>query len=320
MTKAIGIDLGATEIKYALVEKNGNVLFESSMPTEVSAGRDRVLKNLKKVAREALQFALVNEHEVAGVGIGTPGTIDGGLILGGAENFYEWKDLPLGGILGRHLNLPVFVENNENLVGLAEVRYGNGKGDKDVILLTVGASIGGVMILNGNLYGGHRNRGGELAHVIVDVNGEKCFCGETGCLQAHGSVMALIRDYKKLSNIKKAPKHKIIDGSYIVKKYLEKDPAAMKAMNRHFNYLAIGVASFINIFSPQKVIIGGDLAESGKFYIDNIRDRALRIAMKETSVFTKIMRASLGNSAGFLGAASLVIDNTETVVESSHPH
>ena len=309
MNCAIGIDLGGTDIKYALVKEDGTVLYESLRPTQAETNRERILNNLKEAAGEALRFADKKEQKVIGMGIGTPGIVDDGKVLGGAENLKDWENLPLGKILEQHLDLPVFVENDANVLGLAEARYGTAKGSKDVIFLTIGTGVGGAMILNGRLYGGYGNRGGELGHIIVDPDGEKCPCGAIGCLEAQGSVMALIRDYKRLLPGSGTQNHENIDGRFIVNKYHEQESAAINAMNRHFDYLGMGVASYINIFSPQKVIIGGGITESGEFYIENIRNRALRIALKETSVHTVISRASLGTAAGTMGAASLVFDN-----------
>lgn len=309
MNSAIGIDLGGTDIKYALVQEDGNVLYESLRPTEAETSRERILNNITEAAREVMRFAQKKQHKIIGMGIGTPGIVEGGKVLGSAENLKDWENLPLGEILEQRLNLPVAVENDASVLGLAEARYGTAKGDRDVIFLTVGTGIGGTMILNGRLYSGYGNRGGELGHMIVDPDGEKCPCGATGCLEAQASVLALIRDYKRILPGQGTQDHGIINGKYIVEKYHEQEPAAVQAMNRHFDYLGMGVASYINIFSPQKVIIGGGITGSGEFYIEQIRKRALKIALKEASVHTQISRASFGNSGGTVGAASLVFDN-----------
>jgi glucokinase len=315
MNYAIGLDLGGTNIKYALVDEDGSILYESIKPTGADGSRELVINNLEDCVKEILTWANDKKLNILGVGIGTPGVIDNGLILGGAENLPDWESLPLGGILSRKLNIPVKIDNDANLMGLAEVRFGNAKGTSDAIFLTIGTGVGGAMVLNGKLYGGHRNRGAELGHVIVDVNGEKCSCGANGCLEAHASTSALIRDYKKAIKGTKKLKVEKIDGKLIVNRYLEKEEAAVNVMNRHFNYLAKGIAGFINVFSPQKIVIGGGISEAGDFYIENLRERTLRLAMKETSVFTQIEAAALGNKAGFLGAVALVFDYHEQLAK-----
>ena len=149
MNSAIGIDLGGTDIKYALVREDGNVLYESLRPTEAETSRERILKNITEAAGEVMRFAQKKQQKIIGMGIGTPGIVEGGKVLGSAENLKDWENLPLGEILEQQLNLPVFVENDASVLGLAEARYGTAKGDRDVIFLTVGTGIGGTMILNG---------------------------------------------------------------------------------------------------------------------------------------------------------------------------
>lgn len=308
MKVAIGIDLGGTNIKYALVSEKGEVIREANKPTGVEKGRSHIVDSLKECIIELNELATSEGFDVVGAGIGTPGIIDNGLVLGGAENLPDWESLPLGGILSKDLNFPVFVDNDANLMGLGEVRFG-AKGDfKDVVFITVGTGVGGAMVLDGKLYGGHRNRGAELGHIIVNPEGEKCSCGQVGCLEAHASVTALIRDYKELlSNGKKNTDAKI-DGRFIVEKYHKKEKQAVAAMDKHFEYLANGIAGFINIFSPQLVVVGGGIADAGDFYIKEVEKRAIKKAMKETRIFTKICKAQLGNQAGFFGAAALVFD------------
>ena len=316
MDVAIGIDLGGTNIKYALISKKGDVFYESICPTCAENGRNAVIESIRFCISELVGIARTLHKNIIGAGIGTPGIIDNGLVLGGAENLPEWESLPLAGILSRGLDFSIFVDNDANLMCLGEVRFGEKENLEDVIFFTIGTGVGGAMILNGNLYGGHRNRGAELGHVIVNPKGAVCSCGNRGCLEAQASVTALIRDYKKLCGTKKISNIKI-DGKYIVDKYLKNEKEAIAAMNIHFDYLAIGIASFINVFSPQMIVIGGGIAEAGEFYINEIKKRALKIAMKETSIFTKITKAKLGNQAGFFGAAALVFDKVNTPKISS---
>lgn len=306
---AIGIDLGGTYVKYALVDDAGQIKFESKMPTEVEKGREHVISILKQSIFETRLIADAEGIQIEGVGIGTPGIIDNGLILGGAENLPEWESLPLAGILNKSSDFPVWVENDASLMGLGEFHFGSKTNYSDIIFITIGTGIGGAMVLNGKLYGGHRNRGGELGHIIVNPEGERCSCGAIGCWEAHASVTALIRDYKRVltQNRKKIPKN--VDGKYIVQRYLKKEKEAREAFKIHFYYMAAGLAGLINIFSPQQVVIGGGISEAGDFYIDEIRKETLKLAMKETQVFTKIIGAELGNKAGILGAAALVFDS-----------
>jgi glucokinase len=309
MKLAIGIDLGGTLIKYSVVNEKGTLLFFNTHSTEANTSRERVIKNLEICVNDALKIAKLSSGEILGIGVGIPGVVDDGVVHGGAENLPDWENLHFEDLFSRKVGLPVWIENDANLMGLAEVKYGSCMGIKDAVFLTIGTGVGGALILNGKLYSGYRNRGSELGHIIVEMNGEKCSCGSNGCLQAHASTFALIRDYKNLLRQKKIKLPLKINGESIIEQYHLNDQVALLAMNRHFDYLAAGLASLINIFSPQKVVIGGGISESGDFYIENIRNRVFKIAMKETSVFTKIERAGLGNKAGILGAAALVFEH-----------
>jgi len=302
MSYAIGIDLGGTNIKYGLADHSGNILFESIRPTYLPGSS--VYDNIGNSISEVKAFAASRELDIAGIGIGVPAIIDNGLVTGCFTNLPELEGMALGGRLEEQTGIRVWVDNDANLMGLAEWKYGAARGVSDAIFLTVGTGIGGAMVLNGQLYAGFRGRGAELGHIVVQAEGGyPCGCGGRGCLEAHASVKALIEDY--LGNPHPVlPEN--INGSLIVARYLAGEAAALLAMNRHFDWLAAGVAGLINIFGPQMVIIGGGISESGEFYIREVSSRALARAMKETSVNTVIKAAQLGNKAGFLGAAGLV--------------
>jgi len=305
MSYAIGVDLGGTNIKYGLADHSGNILFESIRPTYLP---DRsVYDNLLTTIKEVKAYAASRGLGIAGVGIGAPAVVDNGLVTGCFTNLPELEGMALGSRLNEQTGIPVWVDNDANLMGLAEWKFGAARGASDAIFLTIGTGIGGAMVVNGELYAGYRRRGAELGHIIVEADGGyPCGCGGRGCLEAHASVKALIEDYKRCLTSTPAVMPENINGALIVARYLAGEPAALLAMNRHFDWLAAGVAGLINIFSPQKVIIGGGISESGQFYVREVRERALARAMRETSVNTLIEAARLGNKAGFLGAAGMV--------------
>ncbi len=307
MKYSIGIDLGGTNIKSVLINQKGKIIFDSIRPTQADKNRETVINNIENSIIDLLNKASDIKDDIIGVGIGTPGIVDDGIVLGGAENLPDWEDLNLVAALSNKLNIPICVDNDANMMGLGEVRFGKVNNVSDVIFLTIGTGIGGAMVLNGKLYGGYRNRGAELGCIIIDAN-QVDSSNSKGYFESLASVTALINDYKKILSSSGITINDKIDGRYIVKEYLKNQPEAIMAMNNHFDYLAKGVVSLINIFSPQEVIIGGGISESGIFYIEEIRKRVFSMVMKETSVFTKIKSASLGNNAGAMGAAACVFD------------
>ncbi len=309
MRYALSMDIGGTNIKYAIVDENGYIFFESLKSIKPEDNDSALLAHIKHMIAECFEIARVNEIEIVGIGIGVPSVVDSGVVLF-ANNLPELDNQQLDVIISDHFGVPVFVENDANLMGLGEVRYGAARNVSDAVFITIGTGIGGALILNGKLYGGYKNRGTELGHIVIDWNGKACTCGGKGCFEAYASMTALIQEYKNLLPENSLPGTEKVDGKYIVSKFLENEEIAAVAMNNHFQYMAAGITGFINVFAPQKVIIGGGISEAGDFYLKSIAILVDKMVMKETSQFTTIELASLGNKAGFLGAAALVFNQT----------
>lgn len=303
---AIGIDLGGTFVKYTLVSNSGEILFEGKLPIGGDATREDTLGAIQEAIQQVVNEATKKGIELKGIGIGTPGVVDDGIVLGGADNLDRWENLDLGTIYSEKFGMPVFVDNDANVMGLGETAFGAAKDCSDVIFITVGTGIGGAIVINSQLYGGYKNRGGELGHLTIQHDGIDCSCGGRGCLEAYASTSALIQQYAN----KTGKDIKGIDGYYIIKKFKENEPEAVACLKAHTDYLGHGIAGFINTFAPQKVVIGGGISEAGQFYIDMIKDSAFRYAMPDCSTNTDIVAASLGNNAGCLGAASLVFKHS----------
>ena len=296
---AIGIDLGGTFVKYALVSSLGELLFEGKLPVN-GASREEVLSLIGESIQRVLDDVVEKEGVILkGIGIGTPGVVDNGVVLGGADNLDSWENIDLSAIFSDKFNMPVLVDNDANVMGLGEATFGSAKDCSDVIFITVGTGIGGAIVINSQLYGGYKNRGGELGHLTIQHDGIDCNCGGRCCLEAYASTSALIKQYA--DKIGKDVKE--VDGRYIIQKYKENEPEAVACLNDHTDYLGHGIAGFVNIFAPQKVVIGGGISEAGQFYIDMIKESVFRYAMPDCSTNTDIVPASLGNNAGCLGAA-----------------
>lgn len=300
---AVGVDLGGTFVKAALVSNTGKILFKDKLPIGPEASKENILDTIENIIRNIIEKAGENDFPLSGIGIGTPGIVKDGVVLGGSENLDGWENLDLSGYFNRIFKMPVSVDNDANLMGLGELYYGAAKDSSDVVFLTIGTGIGGAVIINGELYGGHENRGTELGHVVVEHNGPNCNCGGRGCLELYSSTSALIRNYSKRSGISIEK----LNGHFIIKKFKENEENAVRSLKEHTDYLGHGVASFINIFSPQKVVIGGGISESGHFYIDMIKEYAFGYMMPDCGKNTEIVGAQLGNDAGSLGAAALIL-------------
>jgi glucokinase len=306
MRYAAGIDLGGTFVKLALVSEEGKISFQDKIEIGPKATRDDILKILSLAIRKIITHANLEGVKLTGIGIGSPGIIYDGVVIGGADNLNGWANVPLGAIFSKEFNLPVFADNDANVMGLGEVEFGAAKGCTDAIFLTVGTGIGGAIVMNGQLYGGYKNRGTEMGHVTIDHKGIACNCGGRGCLEAYASTNALIGQYSKQTGKSGSE----INGYYIVEKFLEGETAAVECMQEHTDYLGHAIAGFVNTFAPQKVIIGGGISEAGQFYIDMIKASTFNYAMPDCAVHTDVIAATLGNNAGCMGAASLVFRNS----------
>lgn len=308
---AIGIDLGGTSIKYAIIDDKGQIHTQGKLPSLAQVSAKDVIRQLLRACNEMMDAAQKNGFAISGIGIGTPGIIDetNRLILGGAENIKGWENLNLADCIETATQRPVILGNDANLMGLGETLYGAGKGVKNVVFLTIGTGIGGAVIIDGKLFNGFANRGTELGHVPLFADGEACACGSVGCLEHYASASALVRRFtQRLKNAGIALPD-AIDGKLIIKLYKDGHKQTIESLNEHCDFLGHGIAGLINIFSPQLVVIGGGLSESGGFYIQKIKERALHYAIADCAANTDIVAATLGNKAGCIGAASLVFNS-----------
>ncbi len=314
MTKkyAIGIDLGGTSVKYALIDNEGVFHFQGKLPSKADISAEAVIGQLVTACKETMASAQQLGVTIEGIGIGTPGIVDetNRIVLGGAENIKGWENLNLADRIEAETHLPVQMGNDANLMGLGETMYGAGQGARNVVFLTVGTGIGGAVVIDGKLFNGFANRGTELGHVPLIANGEPCACGSIGCLEHYASTSALVRRFsKRAAEAGRSFSGEEINGELIVRLYKEGDKLATECLDEHCDFLGHGIAGFINIFSPQRIVIGGGLSEAGDFYIQKVSERAHRYVMADCAVNTRIMAASLGNKAGSIGAASLVFSS-----------
>lgn len=309
MEYAIGIDLGGTSIKYALVNQAGDLLFEGRLPSLAHVSAEKVIEQLTTAATLLKDEAIKQKLKLRGIGLGTPGIVDESnrIVLGGAENIVGWENIDVASLLEEQTSLPVKVGNDAGMMGWGEMKFGSGKGYTHVVFLTVGTGIGGSVFIDGKPFNGYANRGMELGHVPLIANGERCACGAVGCLEHYASTSALVRRFSALAQERHQSFDAEINGELIVQLYQENFPTAVECMNEHFYYLGRGIAGFVNIFSPQRIVIGGGIAEAGTFYIENIRKVVREHVIADCALNTEIVVASLGNRAGLVGAASLFL-------------
>jgi glucokinase len=229
------------------------------------------------------------------IGIGAPGPIlyEQGIVMG-APNLPGWKRVKLKQILQREFKVPVFVDNDANCAALAELKFGAGRGLKNIIFLTISTGVGGGIIIDGQLYRGTMGAAGEFGHMIVDSKGYRCGCGNVGCLEAQASGRAIKRRTG-------------MDAISVELAARQGDPKAIKAIQITAHYLAIGIANLVNIFNPEMVIVGGGLSNMRELLLAPIRQEFKKYAMTLPARSVKIVKAKLGTKAGVYGAAALCL-------------
>lgn len=311
--KLVGIDLGGTEIKGGIFDWEGNLLEKKKCATPVAAGKDGVIEAIINLIQELQGSVQHLPGTVQGVGVGVPGPCDANGLVYTATNLF-WTDVPLGELLENALGIPVFVENDATVAGVAEANLGALKGCKNGVLITLGTGVGGGLILNGAPFSGSHGLGSELGHMIVGENTFNCNCGSNGCLETFASASALIRYVKeKLQGHKESVLwHRCqgdlgnLTGEMIFTAAKEGDPVANQGVDHITKYLAIGIGNLITLLDPEGIALGGGLSHAGTFFLDKVKAQVQQYTFfKQRPLKTKISLATLGNDGGIAGAALL---------------
>lgn len=290
----IGIDLGGTSIKYGLVNANNTVLWSSKKTTPARTSRKEIVDTLVGAVGEAIQIAEKLNLQIVSVGVGTPGLVkDKNTVLGAADNLTDWVNVPLGDLISNRIKLPTFIANDADMMAIGE--FSNfGFQNETLLFLTLGTGIGGALISNGVLFQGHFGLGGEFGMFPMIIDGRVLNWEDVA------STSSMVKLYQEQCH----EQSKItVDGKYIVKCFLEQQPLAIQVVETVTNYIALGIAGYVNVLNPSKVIIGGGISSAGDFFIEMIRNKVAQYALKESLENVNIERAKLGNDAGFIGAA-----------------
>lgn len=310
-----GIDIGATNIKFGLVSQEGKILYREQRPTLVEKGPEPLMHLVTNISESLLYYAADEDYEVRWLGVGTPGAVDNreGRVIGSCPNIPGWEGMEIGRTLSERLNMRILVDNDVNLMALAEARFGAAVGYKSVICVTVGTGIGGGIILDGKLWRGANYTAGELGHISIDMNGPECRCGNRGCIEAYCSSGAILkRAMSKMKNNLTPIFEELLDGSpenlNIKKLFMaakKEDEIAVEVLNESAEYLGIGLAGIVNLFNPDIVVIGGGVADGGAVFINRVANKIKEHAFKPATQNLRVTRATLGNDAGFIGAGIL---------------
>lgn len=315
MTKRIGIDVGGTNVKIALVDENGKIIYSNSVPTYAQMGYEYTVNNIKQAIRDLMKETNTEAKDIQGIGFDFPGQVDyktGVVKL--APNIPGWVNVPIAQMIEDEFHIPTRIDNDVRCAALGEMNFGAGRGCENFICITVGTGIGSGLVINGKLVRGAANAAGEIGHIkLQSVGGPICGCGDTGCLEAFASgpsIVAMAQEYLKGGKSTKFREMAGAEGEitpYIVAKAAEAgDPVAKRIFTIIGEYIGIGLTSVINLLNPERVIIGGGVAEAGDLLLEPIRKTIKERAMVVAGSSVEIVPAELGNSAGVIGASMLI--------------
>ena len=316
MAKRIGIDVGGTNVKIALVDDNGKIIYSNSVPTYAKMGYEYTVNNIKQAIKDLMKETNSTPSDIEGIGFDFPGQVDcktGVVKL--APNIPGWVNVPIAQMIEDEFHIPTRIDNDVRCAALGELKFGAGKGCENFICITVGTGIGSGIVINGKVVRGATNAAGELGHIKLQMNGGPiCGCGDTGCLEAFASgpaIVAMAQEYIKGGKSTKFREMAAVEGGeitpYMVAKAAEEgDPVAKRIFEIVGEYIGIGLTSVINLLNPERVIIGGGVAESGELLLGPIRKTIKERAMVVAGNAVEIVPAQLGNSAGVIGASMLI--------------
>jgi glucokinase len=292
-TRVVGVDVGGTKILAGVVAADGTVKHRRERATELTS-QDQLLDELGTAAEEVL------DDSIAAVGFGLPSRIDqqAGRVDGSVN--IPLADVPLRDLMTKRLGRPVTIENDGNAAALAEHRAGAGRSTRTMVMLTLGTGVGGGVVIDEKLL----RDGGELGHTVLVYDGIPCqgTCTGRGHLEAYVSGLAA----SKLAQEAFGP---AVDAHRLVRLATEGDSTAVEILDGIGRKLGAAIGSFVNIFRPDVVVIGGGFAAAGDFLLDPARETMRREALPPADERVQIVRAELGTAAGVIGAGLVAHDS-----------
>jgi glucokinase len=272
---------------------------------------------LDTIASAVQELVNTTQGEIAAVGFGIPSLIDRRSGTSVVAVNLPLTDIRFGALMAERLDLPIFVDNDGNVAALAEHRAGAAMGTDHMLLIGLGTGIAGGLILNGELYRGWLGSGGELGHMVIDINGPRCQgnCPNHGCFEAMASGTALAREAQLFATVQPESGlgHALrdgreLDGPLVTELAHDGDSAARDVIHLIGERLGVAIASYVNIFNPEVVVVGGGVMGAGEMLLEPARREVRKRALPPSRDNVRIVAAEFGHEAGMVGAAALALD------------
>ena len=316
--KLIGIDLGGTTIKFAILTEEGEIQNKWAIQTNILDDGSHIVEDIIESINHRIDLYQLDRNDIIGIGMGSPGGVDRktGTVTG-AYNL-NWQDtVEVKAPIERETGLKFAIDNDANVAALGERWRGAGDNEDDVVLVTLGTGVGGGIVMEGNLLHGVAGGAGEIGHITVDDSKEafECTCGKRGCLETIASATGVVRMAHHLSERyagQSALKEMIDNGEEVTAKDIydaakEGDVFALMVTDEVHRHLGLAVANIANMLNPATIVIGGGVSAAGDFLLEGVKKYFQANTFPLVRETTKVKLAELGNDAGIIGAASLAL-------------
>ena len=309
--RAIAVDLGGTNLRVALVGRDGTIPSRQSVPTP-GGGPDAVIERMVALIGEIAAGA---GERALPVGVAIPGPLDPATgVVAYTPNLPGWRRFPLGETLRSHLGRPARLVNDGNSAAVGEARFGAAKGCRDLVYLALGTGVGGGIITGGRLIEGSTGLAGEVGHVTVALDGGRCTCGAVGCLETFAAGWAIKRDAGLVAATAEGRRLRELAGdgpvtpALVAVAALEGDPAATRLLARAGRALGAAMGVFVNLFNPTLIVVGGGIATLGEPLLGPAAAAVADHCFPLARAAVRIERSALGDDTALLGAAALALD------------
>lgn len=315
--KLLGIDLGGTTTKFAIMKPQGEIQQRWSIQTDVLNDGNNIIPNIIDSINHHLQLYQMSAKQFQGIGIGTPGSVDYQTgTVDSAFNLNWDRPMALKEQIELHTNIPVQVENDANVAALGERWLGAGKNSDNVAFVTLGTGVGGGIIINGQIIHGQGGSAGEIGHMTINPQGYRCTCGKKGCLETVASATGIVHvahDYAQEYAGDSELKASLDNGDDLTAKDVfdlakQNDPLALKVTSAVCDQLGLALSIVAVTINPQYIIIGGGVSNARDFLLQRVQESYNRYVFSSVKKTTTLTLATLGNEAGVIGAASLILN------------
>ncbi len=302
---AIGADIGRYSIKIAVVRIDGEIIAVKSYPLAQKQARDYLIEKVIQAVKDIRQVVAIEGVNPICIGISAKGFIDNmaGIIVGPDQGIKDWTDVPLAKIVKQETGLPVYVDNDANMMTIAEHRFGAAKGYRNVVFVALRTGIGGGIIINGKLYRGSGNAAGEIGQMIINWDNGTSDKGIRGSYEHFASAASVVRRYGEETVSLEGKTHKSVSCKEIFELSYRNSPEALKVVRENSDIVGIGLANLITIFAPEIIVLGGGMSEADGSYISMIKESAFANSLPNCRSDIRIEKAQLGAAGSLLGSA-----------------